>query len=720
MLQPTAAAPAVRPLARSMLVPRSSPLSPGAIAGAVIGSVVGALLIAFCVFPFIVRARRRRLARHDDPGLAEMGQGPGGPIFPPQEDLDEALYKRSSGSGPETATTHDVPQTTNCDPEPQSALPEGVTVQHGLPSPVSSPASPIDTTAHGHGPSASPQTAAAPARSSAEAPSTSLQGSKGTVGRENTRELSFSDSYEPPSRELTNITSAGITEEPESFDRPSASPEHGNFPHLRGSLRSLLHGRRSSQHRRDSRRSTLGGSDGARSPSVTTNEPLSQAQPPPSGLEIDTETLGLAWDYYHDPNLGLELSETYPQSTQTHTSATTAPATYAPTSTGQVPVTGFGYAPTTRAVTQEPDVISPDSDTTLTPGTFSRKNTFLQDKRFSGPLQRTDSLPPPTIVADIPSPPLLQYNIGPSGNPMEMMKPTNPAENAWMLEHEMRMIQNFPPLPAPEPSLPSSMIVDAVSRPAPDNQPKPQFAAQYQPSYQSPYQSPPMAPSDIGMHLHEEPMEYYNFNVLTTPDYNTPPPSTGPSTQNTPDTRLTPYTASPSPPAEAEASINGHLTASPGLSAGPSPSVGLSPSPGLSSAPSPGRSPGPSQGRSPGRSPARPPGGFVCEVCGAVKSSYHQFNHHRRYHERPWPCKQCDRSFGTITHLKRHVNDKHHKTRKFYCTQPGCDYSRQGTKSFPRKDNWKRHMLKKHSIDPQNMTDEDDLGDFAMDEGDLP
>lgn len=89
-------------------------------------------------------------------------------------------------------------------------------------------------------------------------------------------------------------------------------------------------------------------------------------------------------------------------------------------------------------------------------------------------------------------------------------------------------------------------------------------------------------------------------------------------------------------------------------------------------------------------------------------------SHHKRYHERPWQCQQCDRSFGTITHLKRHINDKHEKTRKFYCTQPGCEYSRLGTKSFPRKDNWKRHMLKKHAIDPQNDTDEDYLGDDSM------
>jgi hypothetical protein len=241
---------------------------------------------------------------------------------------------------------------------------------------------------------------------------------------------------------------------------------------------------------------------------------------------------------------------------------------------------------------------------------------------------------------------------------------------------------------------------------------KPQAEQQY-PSYETPYQSPPMSAMEPGNPIYEETLQYYNGSKLfNNSDYSTPPPSTGPSTENTPDTRLTPFTASPSPPAHTEHTINGHLAVSPG----PSSSDGLSPSPGLSPDPSRGRSPNPSVGRSQGRSPARPDGGFVCETCGAVKNSFHQFNHHKRYHERPWPCTfaGCELSFGTVTHLKRHINDKHKKTRSFYCTQPGCDYSRQGTKSFPRKDNWKRHMLKKHSIDPKN-TDEDHLDDDAMD-----
>ncbi|KAL2198572.1 hypothetical protein P885DRAFT_59129 [Corynascus similis CBS 632.67] len=751
--QRTAAAFAVRPPARFMLSPRSTSVSPGGIAGAVIGSVVGALLIAFCVFPFVIRARRRRLARHDDPGLAEMGQRPGGPNLDSQK-IDDDSYKRSSASGPESTPVHHVPPSAVPDQKAQSTLPQSVAVENGLPSPVSSPTSPTDPSSRPDEAAVSPTLAAAPSQSPVESLSKSHDASptRGNVSRESTREASLSDAYGPPTRELTGITAVGITEEPESIDQPSSSPDHGHFPHLRESLRGLIHGRRSSHHRRDSRRSTHAGTAGTRSPSATTNDYLVQQPGPsqiPSGFEIDVEAPGLAWDYYHDPSLGVDLSGPYPQSTPTATSAGIAPsahpASFAPAGTGslagQVSVTGAEVAPSMGAGPIAEGVNAlPNNDATATPGVLITQSTFLQNKGFVEPLQRTDSFPIPTIVSDLPSPPFAQYtSTVPSGNPMEMMKPTNLTENAFMLEHEMRMIQNSPPAPAPapasEPAPFESMPADGFAGQAFDNDEKPQFQSQFESQYQSPYQSPPQTVSEHAAQMGEgyynantlTTSEYnanalstseYNPNMLTTSDYSTPPPSTGPSAENTPDTRLTPYTASPSPPAEVGASVNNnnnnnnHLMPSPGLSAG------LSPTPGLSPAPSPGRSPVPSPGRSPGRSPARPPGGFVCDVCGAVKNSYHQFNHHRRYHDRPWACDQpgCGRRFGTVTHLRRHVNDKHHKTRKFYCTEPGCDYSRQGTKSFPRKDNWKRHMLKKHSVDPQNVTDEDYLGDdVAMD-----
>ncbi|KAK4240126.1 hypothetical protein C8A03DRAFT_13544 [Achaetomium macrosporum] len=693
-------------------------LSSGAIGGAVVGSVVGALLIVLCILPFVIRARRQRLAHHEDLDQAEVGS-----------------YKRTSGSGPETGTVHGVQQTTDSYQKPHSTPQQAAPAQHGLPPPVSSPAFPAsrtDSPSPGDGKDASPLTATAPApsQSPAEASSKTYYGSGVTVDRDNTRKSSASDSYGPPSRELTGITSVGITEEPESFDRPSGSPEHGHFPHLKDSLRSFIHRRRSSHQRRDSKRSTLGGTDGTRSPSVITNDVLSPpTDPTPSGLEIDIETPGLAWDYYHDPTLGIEASDTYPQSAPTPTSATIIPPTYTPTSAapgsvfpaGQVPLTGAAAASSmTRPIAEEPDSVLPDSNKTVTSTIFGGQNTFLQSKKYPGPLQRTDSLPPPTIVADLPSPPFLQYNIGPSANPMEMMRPTNPDESAYRVNYEMRMIENSPPPPpaqvTPEavPFMPTP--VDGITFTWPDDHQKPQ----YQSSYQPPHQAPVSAVPEPGLQINEEPVIYYGTDSLTSPDYSTPPASTGASAESTPETRLTSSSPSPSPPPEVAATISGQLVPpsgpSPGLSSAMTP--GLSASSGLSPTPSRGRTPGPSPGHSPGRSPARPPGGFVCQVCGAVKSSYHQFNHHRRYHDRPWPCKQpgCERSFGTITHLKRHINDKHFKTRKFYCTQPDCSYSRQGGKSFPRKDNWKRHMLNKHHIDPKDMTDEEVLADVAMDE----
>jgi len=144
-------------------------------------------------------------------------------------------------------------------------------------------------------------------------------------------------------------------------------------------------------------------------------------------------------------------------------------------------------------------------------------------------------------------------------------------------------------------------------------------------------------------------------------DWSTPPASSGPSNFNTPNTHLTdPYTTSPSPRSDISPGVNGHAGASPRA--------------------------------------------FPCDQCHRVFDQVHKLNHHRRYHERPHLCEYagCERKFGTKTHLDRHVNDKHDKIKKFYCTQRECPYSRQGGKSFPRKDNWRRHMVNKHQITPDS------------------
>jgi uncharacterized Zn-finger protein len=94
-------------------------------------------------------------------------------------------------------------------------------------------------------------------------------------------------------------------------------------------------------------------------------------------------------------------------------------------------------------------------------------------------------------------------------------------------------------------------------------------------------------------------------------------------------------------------------------------------------------------------------------------------SHHTRYHYRRHVCEHqgCGRRFGTKTHLDRHINDKHTKSRHYFCTQHNCPYSKQGGKSFPRKDNWRRHMQNKHNItnppDPEEMS----IADEAVMEG---
>ncbi|KAF4339958.1 zinc finger transcription factor ace1 [Fusarium beomiforme] len=91
--------------------------------------------------------------------------------------------------------------------------------------------------------------------------------------------------------------------------------------------------------------------------------------------------------------------------------------------------------------------------------------------------------------------------------------------------------------------------------------------------------------------------------------------------------------------------------------------------------------------------------------CNQVFDQPHKLKHHQRYHTKDHKCPypNCGKGFGTKTHLQRHVNDRHERKKKFHCAVQGCDYSRQGGKGFPRKDNWKRHMTKIHNMDQRHL-----------------
>ena len=71
-------------------------------------------------------------------------------------------------------------------------------------------------------------------------------------------------------------------------------------------------------------------------------------------------------------------------------------------------------------------------------------------------------------------------------------------------------------------------------------------------------------------------------------------------------------------------------------------------------------------------------------------------SHHIRYHDKPEQCSRCDSSFGTVTHLRRHVNDVHETVEKYFCPTESCRYAEKGDQQmfFKRKDNLRRHMLR--------------------------
>ncbi|KAI2632746.1 hypothetical protein GGS21DRAFT_521066 [Xylaria nigripes] len=226
-------------------------------------------------------------------------------------------------------------------------------------------------------------------------------------------------------------------------------------------------------------------------------------------------------------------------------------------------------------------------------------------------------------------------------NPMAILHPTNPTEQAAYTTYQIKNSASPPPMPTPAPEIITQQPVheDAVDTPPPKEN---DFADMYLD-----------LPSD---EEHRRSSDSYEYP--TTPRQSS-------SSGNTPDTQPT---ISPLPSA---ADYN-QSTSDPGI---------ISPS---SSKPSPQTGP------------------LVCPECGREFDQIHKLNHHKRYHDRTHECTYagCNRKFGTKTHLDRHINDRHLKLKTYHCTEPTCAWFRGG-KSFPRKDNWRRHMVKKHGTTPQ-------------------
>ena len=583
-------------VSRATLVARDSSLSPGAIAGAVVGSVIGAALVILCILPFVLRARNLRRYPDGDPLQAEIGQSPGGLVFPQGQQLN-ASHRRLSSSDVEpgsSPTSDQAPvnghEKSNGFSQHGPTLPAGVAFQQGLPSPISPPLSPTAASQLGgvgagerrqqqQQQQQAPTEPSSPGGLASETPqwSPARGGSTGTVGWTASRDMSGTDSFSPLSQQSTGFVSDRITEEPAHIGQDQ--------PHRHWSLRRLMHG--------GSRRSTTH-SEAPRSPSIGPGEFLSHAETaPPTFPPIDTEAPGEAYSYYHGD---IDAGPPYTPSSYTFApppittsasafaSASGQQHTQSPSVHGPAPT--FGSGPT--QLVEEPEAVSPDSDKTVSPvfgaNLFSRLGSLA--KRSPGQsIQRMDTLPPQDIVADIPSPPVQPSN-EPSGNPMDIMKPSNEVEENWMRDQEMIRIENSPPplgQQAQVPPTPESVEHDAHEY---------AYVQTDFSSEQEHHHGFAVAPPEIelnGKDLDMVDMTDMNdmSDMIDISDYSTPPHSVLPSAENTPDTRVT-ESSFPGSPSTPPLSVADHRTP------GPSPQAGQS------------------------------PGSFVCDTCGRAFDQIHK------------------------------------------------------------------------------------------------
>lgn len=272
-----------------------------------------------------------------------------------------------------------------------------------------------------------------------------------------------------------------------------------------------------------------------------------------------------------------------------------------------------------------------------------------------------DTASPPqaaSVLRSSHSPPMRSETFGVS--PMAIMQPSNPAEKAAYTDYHIEHPASPPPPPLESPE----HIADSQ---------------EYEEELES--YSPHNNDADADTHSYlgvSSPDDHRrsadSFEFSTTPG----PSSTDPSSGRTPDRGLS-ASLSPMPPS----------SAFPGV-----PSFAVKQEPESSASP---EATGPSSSS-----------GLQCDKCGRSFDHLHQLNHHRRYHDRKHACPYngCDRRFGTKTHLERHVNDIHLKSKAYHCTDPGCAWY-AGGKSFPRKDNWRRHMMNKHKTTTDQLNELD-------------
>ncbi|KAH7176497.1 hypothetical protein EDB81DRAFT_39793 [Dactylonectria macrodidyma] len=367
---------------------------------------------------------------------------------------------------------------------------------------------------------------------------------------------------------------------------------------------------------------------------------------------------------------------------------------------------------TTNEVTSESptDIYPPASDMLPPPRALGSP--------ISLPNKPSDEPPPGAVQTPPQSPPIdakFRASASPptnpapgTVNPMDIMPATTESEMWHRTEHQLYMTYNPSSSPSPLPSSNPSPPEVPTDSPSPLTLP-PNIPLAI-PIIQSPtptqrevsFKRDPADDQDINMvdiptHIHLTPAPDRDTRHPSYPsDASTPlpgPTSTNPSTLNTPATQLD----TPSPHSEYVNSVspaNGHSSivytdynAMPSTNVDASITYPVTPNSGD------------------GGATLSPPktGTYPCDEpnCRQVFDQPHKLKHHQRYHTKEHKCTYpgCGKGFGTKTHLQRHINDRHEKKKKFHCAVQGCDYSRQGGKGFPRKDNWKRHMTKIHNMD---------------------
>ncbi|KAJ6783516.1 hypothetical protein PWT90_02047 [Aphanocladium album] len=279
----------------------------------------------------------------------------------------------------------------------------------------------------------------------------------------------------------------------------------------------------------------------------------------------------------------------------------------------------------------------------------------------------------PRALLKSPSPP---HNPAPGTvNPMDIMAPSTESEQWHRTEYQLYASSYESPPPQP---LQPPAELDHVSPHSLNQASSPEVHVSSANEEDTPEQ-PSFGQNQIVMGednlLHAANMTASGRHPSFPSEYSTPLPGPGftdVSSQNTPSTQLD----TPSP--DSRNSSDFRHSASPGLVANHVPS------------------------------PVKNPDGmYYCDEPGCAQSfdQPHKLKHHRRYHSKDHKCPYpgCDKGFGTKTHLQRHINDRHEKKKKFHCSIEGCDYSKLGGRAFPRKDNWKRHMIKIHNLEQQQL-----------------